>query len=189
MGLSGRDLPAAQALSGHASVVARAGLYEASGAFPGQTPGSLQALAYLLLLNGASPPSDAIAFARTAAAAPPGSSGTDAGDPGNDPDPAEPEDGNLEDADPENAGAASAADAPRRRTAAGIRAQIQDRAAAEPDDSPGPDGGPGPEGDDGSDGPVAQPVLPEVTVPLATLLGQAERARGEPACSARSTRP
>src|ERR1700730_8515662 len=69
VGLSGRDLPAAQALAGHASVVARAGQYEASGAFPGQTTSSLQALAYLHLLNGVTA-GDEIAFARAAAAEP-----------------------------------------------------------------------------------------------------------------------
>jgi hypothetical protein len=66
VGLSGRDLPAAQALSGHASVLARAGQYGASGAFPGQSASSLQALAYLHLLNGVTA-RDAIAFARAAA--------------------------------------------------------------------------------------------------------------------------
>ncbi len=69
VGLSGRDLPAAQALAGHASVIARAKEYEASGAFPGQTTSSLEALAFLHLLNGVTA-ADAIAFARTAAAAP-----------------------------------------------------------------------------------------------------------------------
>ena len=63
VGLSGRDLPAAQALAGHASVVARAKEYEASGAFGGQSTSSLEALAYLHLLNGVSA-GDAIAFAR-----------------------------------------------------------------------------------------------------------------------------
>ena len=69
VGLSGRDLPAAQALAGHASVVARARLYEASGAFPGQGTSSLEALAYLHLLNGVTA-GDAIAFARAAARSP-----------------------------------------------------------------------------------------------------------------------
>jgi hypothetical protein len=50
--LSGRDLPTAPALAGHANVLARADAYESSGAFPGQSPGTLQALAYLHLLNG-----------------------------------------------------------------------------------------------------------------------------------------
>jgi len=51
VGLSGRDLPAAGALAGHANVVARAAQYEASGAFPGRSTGSLQALAYVHLLS------------------------------------------------------------------------------------------------------------------------------------------
>ena len=80
VGLSGRDLPAAQALAGHANVVARAGLYEASGAFPGQSTSGLQALAYLHLLNGVTA-GDAIAFARTAAAEPPDGGGPDDGGP------------------------------------------------------------------------------------------------------------
>ncbi len=79
VGLSGRDLPAAQALAGHANVVARAGLYEASGAFPGQSTSGLQALAYLHLLNGVTA-GDAIAFARTAAAEPPDDRPDDGGD-------------------------------------------------------------------------------------------------------------
>src|SRR3984957_9053222 len=68
--LSGRDLPAAQALTGHANILALARLYEESGAFPDPTPTTLQALAYLHLLNGISA-QDAIAFARTATAQPP----------------------------------------------------------------------------------------------------------------------
>src|SRR5580692_6198782 len=74
VGLSGRDLPTAPALSGHANVLARADRYEASGAFPDHTPGTLQALAYLHLLGGVSI-EDAIAFARTAAAQPPDTTG------------------------------------------------------------------------------------------------------------------
>ncbi len=73
-GLSGRDLPAAQALSGHANVLARAQQYEKSGAFPDHTPGTLQALAYLHLLNDVTAP-DAIAFARTGTAEPPDDTG------------------------------------------------------------------------------------------------------------------
>ena len=74
VGLSGRDLPAAQALAGHASVVARAREYEASGAFPGQAASALEALAYLHLLNGVSA-ADAVAFARAAATGPPAAPG------------------------------------------------------------------------------------------------------------------
>ncbi len=54
VGLSGRDLPAAEALSAHANVVARAREYQASGAFDGQAAGRLEALAYTDLLNGVS---------------------------------------------------------------------------------------------------------------------------------------
>ncbi len=64
-GLSGRDLPTAQALSGHANILTRARQYEASGAFPDHNTSSLQALAYLHLLNNITA-NDAIAFARTA---------------------------------------------------------------------------------------------------------------------------
>src|SRR5580693_9427088 len=70
-GLSGRDLPAADALAGHASVLARARAYEASGAFPDRTLGALQALAFLHLLRGVTA-RDAIAFARASAEPPPG---------------------------------------------------------------------------------------------------------------------
>ena len=79
VGLSGRDLPAAEALAGHANVVARADLYQASGAFAGQSAGSLQALAYLHLLNGVSA-REAITFAASAAPEPPGTSGPDNAD-------------------------------------------------------------------------------------------------------------
>ena len=90
VGLSGRDLPAAQALAGHASIVARAALYEASGAFPGQAASSLEALAYLHLLNGVTA-QDAIAFARTATAGPPDAPQEDGEPEDDDPDPGEPE--------------------------------------------------------------------------------------------------
>src|ERR1700730_17329081 len=81
VGLSGRDLPAAQALAGHASVVARAGQYEASGAFPGQSTSRLRALAYLTRLNGGSA-GDAIAFARAGGAEPPDGGPDDGGPEG-----------------------------------------------------------------------------------------------------------
>ncbi len=67
VGLSGRDLPAAEGLSAHAKVVARAAQYEASAAFRGTSTSRLQALAYTDLLNGISA-TDRIAFAATAAA-------------------------------------------------------------------------------------------------------------------------
>ena len=153
VGLSGRDLPTAQALSGHANVLARAEQYEASGVFPDQTAGVLQALAYLHLLNDVSV-QDAIAFARTATAEPP--DGTKQRADGADPF-SEDEDSAADDDGPGDGGDRGDGD------------------GSGPDgDDPG--GGPGPEG--GNDGPCGsegRPVLPEVTVPLATLQGRAER--------------
>ena len=72
--LSGRDLPTAPALSGHANVLTRAERYQASGAFPDHTLSTLQALAYLHLLNDVTT-EDAIAFARTATTEPPDNTG------------------------------------------------------------------------------------------------------------------
>ena len=165
VGLSGRDLPAAQALAGHASVVARAGQYEASGAFPGQTTSSLQALAYLHLLNGVTA-GDAIAFARAAAAEPPDGTGQDEDDGGHD------EDVGNEDSGGE---AGSRADAPGGN---GSDGDDQDPDGDDEDPgggriraaSSGPDGVEGGPGSGGS-----HSALPEVTVPLATLQRRAER--------------
>ena len=86
VGLSGRDLPAAEALAGHANVAARARVYAASGAFPGQDAGRLEAQAYLDLLGGV-PAKDRIAFAAAAAADPPGDPGPDTPDCDDDEDP------------------------------------------------------------------------------------------------------
>jgi hypothetical protein len=118
VGLSGRDLPAAEALSGHANVVARASEYEASGAFGDESAGRLQALAYTDLLNGISA-KDRIAFARTAAAEPPAGGRPDDGDgdgqsgasdeeggPGPSSGP-EPDDGRAPEARPDQSGADS----------------------------------------------------------------------------------
>ena len=76
VGLSGRDLPAAEALAGHANVAARAAVYAASGAFPGQDTSRLQAQAYLDLLGGV-PAADRIAFAAAAGSEPPDDPGPD----------------------------------------------------------------------------------------------------------------
>ena len=79
VGLSGRDLPAAEALAGHANVVARARQYQESGAFGGQPGSRLEAIAYLDLLNQISAP-DRIAFAASASAEPPAGPGPDGED-------------------------------------------------------------------------------------------------------------
>ncbi len=168
VGLSGRDLPAAQALAGHASVVARAGQYEASGAFPGQAASSLQALAYLHLLNGVTA-GDAIAFARAATAEPPDLAGQD--DDGG---------GHAEDAgNVGSGGTAGSPDDPPGDSWSHGDDQGPDDDDEDPGDGQDPGGGEGPgNGGDGpsSDGGHPVPVLPEVTVPLATLQGLAERA-------------
>jgi Domain of unknown function (DUF222) len=153
VGLSGRDLPTAQALAGHANVVARAGQYEASGAFPGQTASSLQALAYLHLLNGVTA-RDAIAFARAGAAEPPGGEHDDGGHD-------------------EDAGSPAGASG-----GSGSHGGDQGRDGddEDPGDGEAPGNGPGPgNGDDGPGSGASHPVLPEVTVPLATLQGRAAR--------------
>ena len=149
VGLSGRDLPAAQALAGHASVLARARQYETSGAFPGHTGSGLQALAYLHLLNGVTA-QDAIAFAR--APEPPGGAGHD-------------EDGDNEG---QRGEADGDTDVPG---AAGDESHGDDPGP----DGGGPPRGPGDPSDPEPGGAASQPTLPEVTVPLATLQGRASR--------------
>jgi hypothetical protein len=148
-GLSGRDLPTAEALSGHANILARARQYEASGAFPDHNASRLQALAYLHLLNNITA-NDAIAFARTAAASPP-----DNTTPGQD----------KEDAIGEAGGVQRHGD--------------DDGGPADDDDDPGggdPGGGSRPGGGDADPGGAGgRPVLPEVIAPLATLQGRAKR--------------
>jgi len=181
VGLSGRDLPAAQALSGHASVLARAGQYEASGAFPGQAASALQALAYLHLLNGVTA-QDAIAFARAATAEPPDGTkqddgdedgkdsrgpadrgtGTGTGNHGDD----DGDDENHRDDDDHGDGQGPRGNGPDGNGPDGNG----------PDGSGGDTGGgSGPGGDRSPGGAGGQLALPEVTAPLATLQGRAER--------------
>ena len=162
-GLSGRDLPTAQALSGHANVLARARQYEASGAFPDHTPGALQALAYLHLLNDVTV-QDAIAFARTASAEPPDNTTRDEDD---------------EDASGEADGGANAAS---NEQGHGDDDDGPGGDGGDPGDDRGPDGGGDPGGGSGSSGgddrpggARVRPILPEVTAPLATLQKRAER--------------
>jgi len=174
VGLSGRDLPAAEALSGHANVVARAGEYEASGAFGGVSTGRLQALAYTDLLNGIRA-RDRIAFARTAAAASPaghpgeGDSGDDGpgtGDGGG----TDPSRGPGAD-DSHGPGAEPAEPGPDEPGGDGPSGR------PEPDpDEPGNDGDRRSDPDEPEDPRATAAPLPEVTVPLATLQHRAGRA-------------
>jgi hypothetical protein len=177
VGLSGRDLPAAQALSGHANVVARAREYAASGAFDGQTISALEALAYLHLLNGVTA-DDAVAFARTATETPDNT--------GRDRDGC----GLRGDADSGATDVSHAADCDSghnrdcgdgtgdRGDDGGSSGGAEPAGGGNPGGKPGgnPGGGPDRGGGGGSARAGARPVvLPAVTVPLATLLGLAER--------------
>jgi hypothetical protein len=152
-------------------VAARAAVYAASGAFPGQDTSRLQAQAYLDLLGGV-PATDRIAFA-AAGSEPPGDpgpgeagridGGPSGGDDGDGHEPGLDRDRYDDPADPDDA----------------IPGPDHD------DDLPGPDDNddfPDPAGDSG-DGPGERevpeppsPPLAEVTVPLATLQRRAERA-------------
>jgi uncharacterized protein DUF222 len=171
VGLSGRDLPAAQALAGHANVVARAREYEASGAFPGQATSRLEALAYLHLLNGVCA-RDAIAFARTAATEPPDGGHEDDGheDDGHDDDIGNDDVRGTADSPAGAPGGTSHGD---DRDPDGDDEDPGDGEA--PGDGPGPGSGPRPGNGDGPGSGASHSVLPEVTVPLATLQGRAAR--------------
>jgi hypothetical protein len=148
VGLSGRDLPAADALAGHASVLARAALYRASGAFADQPDTILQAQAYTDLLNGVSA-QDRITFAAGGGAEP-----ADGPEPDHD-------DGNGD-----GTGTGHGGQGPDRPD--GGR-------GGDPDEPDGPDGGCGdPDRPEGPRGPSVH--LAEVTVPLATLQRRADRA-------------
>ena len=180
VGLSGRDLPAAEALAGHASVVARAREYQASGAFGGQSSSRLEAIAYLDLLNGVSAP-ERIAFAASAAAEPPAGPGPDSedghGDGTNGPG------GNGNGPGPDDRrGPSSHPDSPGEDDGDGLDPS---------DGGPGPDepgnrgpGNSGPGNSERSDGGAGGPEdsqppgspLAEVTVPLATLQHRGKRA-------------
>jgi hypothetical protein len=173
--LSGRDLPATEALSGHANVLDRAALYEQSGAFPGRNLGSLQALAYLDLLNGVTA-RDRIAYARSAGqgeppdAPPPDDPGPDHRDP-DDPGPEDPAPDDPEWGGPVPGGAAEP-------SGDGDHCDGNHCDREPGDGHPGNGGDPDSAGDPG-DGPETAPSparLPEVAVPLATLQRLAERA-------------
>jgi hypothetical protein len=190
-GLAGRDMPTDQALAAHASVCARAVEYKESGAFPGGTRmDQYRAAAYLDLLNGIT------VGARIATGVLPGA--CPAGDP-----PADgpaggrdcacrecdgsclpPHDDNdnddEDDSDPDGGAPGSE--------------QPPDGPGPGPDDpdggAPGSGGPPDGDGGDGSDGgiqpgepgrrppvgsPGLTPRLADLVLPLATLLGLAER--------------
>ncbi len=184
VGLSGRDLPAAQALSGHANVLARAKEYEASGAFPGETASRLEALAYLHLLGGVTA-ADAVTFARTADAQPLNNAERDHDrddadsryGQGTATEPPGVTDQGEDDADKAGSTADSGGTKDRSNGHEPDGGGSADGPSDEGPDSDGdPDDGSGP-GDSGGGpgGAGSRLALPEVTVPLTTLQGRAER--------------
>jgi hypothetical protein len=175
VGLSGRDLPVAQALAGHANVVARARQYEASGAFPGESTGRLQALAYTDLLSGVSA-GDRVAFATSAGTEPPDGRPDDGHD-----------DGGTGPGDGDGGPDPSRGSRPDKASPHGRPGEpsdcVPDDGQTVPDAPESPEGVAGPEGPEGPEDPEAPadlpgwfPPLAEVTLPLATLQRRAERA-------------
>ena len=145
-GLSGRDLPTDETMAAYANLDARAAEYKDSGAFPGARMDQLRAAAYLDLINGRP------AEARIAQ----GHLSTDTPDP---------------DATPDAA--------PAKRPDDGSPGDTETGGGSEPPPGNGPSGGgPGDRASDGG-GPGGQPagrlVLADLVVPLATLLGLADR--------------
>jgi Domain of unknown function (DUF222) len=199
-GLSGRDLPTAQTLTGHANILARAQQYQACGAFPDHTLSTLQALAYLHLLNDVSI-QDAIAFARTATAEPPGNATPDEHDedsggeadsdpnaPSNDQHHGDDDDGDGpggDDGDPGDDGGPGDGGNPGDSGGPGDGGRPGDDVGLGDSGDPGRGSGPSSGDDNGDDddggssggddetrppcGARVRPILPEVTVPLATL--------------------
>jgi hypothetical protein len=155
--LSGRDLPTDQALAAHAQVSARAEQYKASGRFPGVRMDQLRAAAYLDLLNGIIPDDRIAAGVLPGAGVPETGLDRDAPGPGN------PE---RDDPGRDNPG--------------------RDNPGHGGPDHGGPDnrdpGGGSPRGPGGSPAgpqagaPAPRPPWPaDLILPLATLLGLAER--------------
>jgi hypothetical protein len=156
-GLSGRDLPTDQTLAAHASVTARAQQYKDSGMFPDETRmDQYRVGAYLDLLNGISAETRIASGLLTTA-------GTGARDEDQDPDPGDsgPDDAGPEDSGPDDSGPGG--DGPEDAGPGGDS----------PDDA-GPGGG-GPTGDVPGTGDDSMPRLADLVLPLATLLGLAER--------------
>jgi hypothetical protein len=144
-GLSGRDLPADETLAAYANLDARAAEYKDSGAFPGALMDQLRTTAYLDLINGRS------AESRIAQ----GNLSTDTADPDGTPDvvvAARPDYGSPGDTGTGGGGEPPSGNGPRGGGPGGLA----------------PGGGTGGQ-------PATRPVLADLVVPLATLLGLASR--------------
>ena len=177
-GLAGRELPTDQALAARASVCARAQEYKESGAFPGGTRmDQYRAAAYLDLLNGIT------AGARIATGLLPGA--CPAGDPrAGGPAPGgrdcacrecdgsclPPDDGDDEDEDGSDPdGAAPCSEQPPDPGGG------DDASSSQPDGGAGPDPDGEPRAAQTSASAVSPARLADLVLPLATLLGLAER--------------
>ena len=191
--LAGYDLPADETLAAHASVCARAGAYRDSGVFAGVRMDQFRAMAYLDLVNGVT------AEARIAAGAPEAGLGAPneyVRDPGETDGPApdntcpgEPAPGDPGRADGWPPDASPAGEQPPGEAPAGDAPDDDAPDDDSPDDSPGGDspGGDGPGG--GGCPPPGAPKFPppapsrqpppprlaDLVIPLATLLGLADR--------------
>ncbi|MGH3263983.1 MAG: DUF222 domain-containing protein, partial [Trebonia sp.] len=146
-GLSGRELPVDETLAANTNVTARANEYRASGAFPAARTDQLLATAYLDLINGVQA-RERIALGRLS---------TDVPDPGEAPD-------GRGDDDDGGGGNDGGGDGQDRGGGGG------GSSGAPPDGAPGTtgSGGASPDG-------TGHPVLTDLTIPLATLLGLADR--------------
>jgi hypothetical protein len=189
-GLSGRDLPVGETLAAYASLDARARLYKNSGAFPGERIDRLRAAAYLDILNGISA-DDRIACGHLGSDP---ASETGPGDAPNDDGPAG--HGGPDGSGPADGPGSGGSDCPCDECD-GRCAPPDDKSdfpdGGGPDDGGPDDGGPDDDGpdDDGPDGggsddsgpqsPFPRPATgpsptpTDLVLPLATLLGQAER--------------
>lgn len=153
-GLSGRDLPTDETMAAYANLDARAAEYKDSGAFPGARMDQLRTTAYLDLINGR-PADERIAQ---------GHLSTDTADPDASPLPemtTGPDDGSPGDTD---TGGSAPPPPPPPGNGPGDRAP-GDRG---PRGSGLSSGGPGGQA-------AGRPVLADLVVPLATLLGLADR--------------
>jgi hypothetical protein len=193
--LSGRDLPTDEALAAHAHVCVRAQQYKDSGAFPGDTGmDQFRVAAYLDLLNS-KPAEQRIASGLLETITRPAATETDTGGKADTGENAEPTDAGLAHTDdeavpePGTAGCSLGDDGPD--VDGPDDNDLNDRPAGDgsDDDTPG-GGGPGKSGPGGG-GPgrrpgggspggggstsVTPPRLADLVLPLATLLGLAER--------------
>ena len=160
VGLSGRDLPAAEALAGHANVVARARHYQASGAFPGRRTAAWRQSPTSTCSTGSAPANGSRSPPARARNRPPApdrttstATATETNGPGGTAGGPRPDGPAAPAPEPTAAPGPSGTARTSRATTMAARTSLADRKT-----------------------PGRRPPLAEVTVPLATLQGLAERA-------------